>query len=52
MTACLPSDPPDNRRIYGRADIDDLGDDYDVGIAVKPRSEFFEREMRNKVQSR
>ena len=51
MPASLPSDPRDNRRIYGRPDIDDLGDHYDVGITVKPRRQFFEREMRNQIQS-
>ena len=51
VPACLPSDPRDDRRIYGRPDIDDLGDDYDVGITVKPRRQVFEREMGNQIQS-
>ena len=38
----LPSDPRHNRRIYGRTDIGDLGDHYDVGITMKPRRQFIE----------
>ena len=38
VPACLPSDPRDDRRIDGCPDIDDLRDDYDVGVTVKPRS--------------
>ena len=47
VPACLPSDPGDTRRVDGRPDIDNLRDNYDVGIAVKPHRQFFEREMRN-----
>jgi len=47
VPACLLSDPRDDRRIYGGPDIDDLRDDHDVGITMKPRCQVFEREMRN-----
>ena len=51
MPVSLPPDPRDHWRIYGGSDIDDLGDHYDIGITVKPGRQFFEREMRNQIQS-